>query len=197
AQVAASVAAAGLSATTSVAEADAELAAAGLSATTGSADLEPLTAGSVFGAGLSSTTGQAEAGSTFTPASAAGRHTKRYGVRDGDRLLVFMNKADADAARKAIEAKNSSSPNAARALKRIKAAKILAQPVDIVPVALVRQAAESQHAISEYLEMARKHSYTSLINAYYDWKRKAEDEHRKREAMAREEEEIAVILLHL
>ncbi len=112
----------------------------------------------------------------------AGKHHKRYGVRDGDKLLVFDTKTAADAMRATINARGTGE---APKLKRIK---VVPQPTVTIDLPQMSGLAQEQRKAAQfnYLLDTRAY-YRPLISMYFDL---------KREDQLREEEEIAMILLH-
>ena len=119
----------------------------------------------------------------------AGRHRKWYGVRDGQQLLVFDSKVKADAARVALAERDAPKPkNRARKVK----VREIPPPHEVLELPQIRRLAESQHETNTYHELLAAHSYTQLIQLHHDLKAQAQVR-----AQQAEEEEIAMILLHL
>ena len=123
-----------------------------------------------------------------TPNSAAGRHRKWYGVRDGQKLLVFDSKVKADAARIALAERDAPKPKNRRKVK----VREIPPPHEVLELPQVRRLAESQHETNTYHELLAAHSYTQLIQLHHDLKAQAQ-----LRAQQAEEEEIAMLLLHL
>jgi hypothetical protein len=120
----------------------------------------------------------------------AGKHRKRYGVRDGDRLLIFDTRRQADAAKAAIAARRST--HRTKPLTRIKV-----PPHEVIDVPAVRTLAAVQHREPEVTRMLAAKDYTPLIALYRDMQRRkdlaAEESAR---AAAQEDEETAMHFLH-
>ena len=117
--------------------------------------------------------------------SAAGKHRRHFGVRDGDRLLIFDTRAEANAAAQAIALRDAPKPRNKRKVK----VRPIPTPAEVVPLPVVARAAESAGATESYQELLRIQAYTLLAQRYEAWIKKV--------AQDREEEEIAMILLHL
>jgi len=115
----------------------------------------------------------------------AGRHHKRYGVLDGNTLLVFNTLAEANAAKAAIAARAAVA--AKPALKRVKV-KPMPKPEERIPLAATASLAAAAGQTADYRALLSAKAYTDLV-AMHDALRRAD-------AMRREEEEVAMHLLH-
>lgn len=115
----------------------------------------------------------------------AGRHHRRFGVRDGERLLIFDTRLEADQAKLAIAQRDLPAPKNPKRLK----VRPIPIPRETLTLPQVERIAQQVHETDAYEDLLRSQAYTVLVQRYDAWV--------KRQAEVREEEEIAMILLHL
>jgi hypothetical protein len=123
----------------------------------------------------------------------AGKHRKRYGVRDGDRLLIFDTRRQADAAKAAIAARRSP---ISKPLSRIRI-----PPHEVIDLPAVKTLAAVEHREPQVTRLLQARDYTPLIALYRDMQRRkdlAAQEAIAQEALQAQEadEAAAILLLH-
>ena len=113
-----------------------------------------------------------------------GRQKRRYGVRDGWRLLIFDTKEQADAAKAALSRPISPASKRSAPLR----IRVTPAPAQVVDLPEMRKEATSYGLVERYdtlLAAKRFHDLARMTNDL------------RVHAMRREEEEIAIVLLHL
>lgn len=125
-------------------------------------------------------------GPTPPPApTPAGRHRRHYVVRDGNRLLLFANKADADLYRRRLQ--RAAKPVTERRRLRV----LVKEPEFVIDIPKTRTLAERHGQLGTFLEAASaKRGFVELVKI---------QSHliAMEAARMREEEEIAIALLML
>ena len=130
----------------------------------------------------------------------AGRH-HRYGVRDGWRLLIFDTPEQAEAARQAIRERDRPKDKSRPKKRKVRGIPQAAQTIDLQELRTEATAVELRPLYDQLLSTARFTDVDALVRQIAERKEaKKREEHARAlivQAMQREEEEIAVILLHL
>jgi hypothetical protein len=121
------------------------------------------------------------ASGTSPVGSAAGKHRRRrFGVFDGDRLLAFDTRGEAEQAKAAIAARDLPKPRNARKVK----IKPLPPAQEIIPLPQIAAVAQSMGESGQYEQLLADQASNRLLDFYVALR-------------AREEEEAALSLLHL
>lgn len=111
----------------------------------------------------------------------AGKHRKRYGVLDGDRLLIFDTRVQADTAKAVIAARNVPQPRNTRKLK----VRPLPAAREVVPLPQIAALAARAREEPQFNQLVADRASTRLADLYHILKERQEDE------------DAAITLLHL
>jgi len=137
-----------------------------------------------------SVSGTGQAGSGPQP---AGRHRKRYGVFDGDRLLIFDTRAKADEAQVAIASRELPKPRNARRIR----VKPIPKPTEVIPLPQIAAAAESVGEYRAYQTILSDAAPTRMADFYEGLRARYEEEETARHLLHLDREERRMHIAHL